>query len=74
MTPLTYVIGAIVLSVIVVALMYVSPDRSVRCPRCGAVMSRGGEGAWNLDTYIHVVPEVQEFLCPQCGYAWKSSP
>ncbi|MBU6482564.1 MAG: hypothetical protein KGS09_18735 [Nitrospirae bacterium] len=57
MTPLTYVIGAVLLSVIVVAILYFSPDRSVRCPRCGAVMPRGGEGAWDPLIRIRVVPE-----------------
>ena len=74
MTPLTYVIGAVLLSVIVVAILYFSPDRSVRCPRCGAVMPRGGEGAWDPLIRIRVVPEVREFLCSQCGYAWKYWP
>ena len=82
MTPETYVIGSIVFSVIVVfviAMLHLPPDSiadAFKCPRCGAVMEKVGSAGWNVNVgiLIHVVPEFQEVLCPQCGYSKKSWP
>ena len=41
------------------------------CPRCGAVLQQCG-ATRNVETLIHVVPEIVGFLCPQCGYSERS--
>lgn len=70
MTPETYVIGSIVLSVIVVAILYHSGDESIdnslRCPRCGAQMQDVGSGVGC------VVPPILVVMCSQCGYSERS--
>ncbi len=79
MTPETYVIGSIVLSVIVIAILYSSADSTdsiddaMKCPRCGAVMEVSG-GGMSEETLIHVVPEILVVTCPQCGYSERSWP
>lgn len=73
MTPDTYVIGSILFSVIVAALLHsskpsdsVSIDDALKCPRCGATMEDIGSGVSG------VVQSILVLRCPQCGYEERS--
>jgi len=78
MTPETYVVGSIILSLIVVAILSRSDpidlswfdplDDALRCPRCGATMQDVGSGKGGC----HVVPTIVVLTCPQCGYSKRS--
>jgi len=85
MMPEAYVIGSIVLSVIVVAILYPtsrSPsmkerlEESLRCPRCGAELreklSDIEKSVWSSEWLKHVVPEIRVITCSKCGYQIRS--
>jgi rubredoxin len=79
MTPETYVIGSILLSVMVVAIQYGSDpsdfnpiDDALKCPRCGAQMQDIGSGVGCGIGRSYVVPRIFVLKCPQCGYSERS--
>ena len=47
---------------------------SVLCPHCHCVMTQNDEETNLVEGVIHVVPHVQHFVCPQCGYHQRRWP
>jgi ribosomal protein S27AE len=76
MTPETYVIGAIVFSVIVVGLLYGAEPINVtltrKCSRCGTETPDAERYMVVGNILIHVVPDILVPACPKCGYAERS--
>lgn len=76
MTPETYMIGSIVLSVIVVGILYGAEPINVplqrKCPRCGAETPDAERYMVVGNVLIHVVPDILVLTCPNCGYAARS--
>ena len=73
MTPETYVVGSIILSMIVVAFPYFLPTSTgefLKCPRCGAEMQFVRDALEGVVIYV-VAPAVRkvQLQCPRCGYS-----
>lgn len=61
---------AFLLAVLVLGIILVihRSQPSVLCPHCHCGMTLNNEEPYLSEVVIHVVPLVQHFVCPQCGY------